>query len=134
MIINASIKNSSHQNDVTVDTDGNKKTIRIPARQNGQGSSVNGGELLLLALATCFCNDLYREAVRREIKIESVEVTVSGVFGGEGEPASNIRYKADIQSDASRDDIEALIEQVDKIAEIHNTLRKGVNVSFVMSV
>jgi organic hydroperoxide reductase OsmC/OhrA len=134
MIINASIKNSSQQNDVTVDTDGKKKTIRIPARKNGQGSSVNGGELLFLALATCFCNDLYREAVRREIKIESVEVTVSGVFGGEGEPASDITYKAHIQSDASKNDIEALVAHVDKVAEIHNTVRRGVNVSLVIAV
>ena len=30
----------------------------------GRGSAVNGGEFLVLALATCYCNDLYREAER----------------------------------------------------------------------
>ena len=102
MNIIASIKNSLQQNDIIVETDGNKKKIIIPAKPNGQGSSVNGAELLFLSLATCFCNDIYREAVRRNITIQSVEVTVFGEFGKEGEPASNISYKVNIQSDASQ--------------------------------
>jgi uncharacterized OsmC-like protein len=56
--------------------------------------------LLFLALATCFCNDIYREAAKR-LKVQSVEVIVSGEFGGEGEPGSNIEYKAKIESDGS---------------------------------
>lgn len=56
-------------------------------------------------------------------------VTVSGECGKEGEPASNINYKANVQSDAPQYEISALINHVDKIAEIHNTLRKGVTVS-----
>lgn len=129
MNIVATIKNNLQQNDIVVETDGNKKGIIIPAKANGQGSSVNGAELLFLSLATCFCNDIYREAVRRNITIQSVEVTVSGEFGKEGEPASNINYKANVQSDAPQYEISALINHVDKIAEIHNTLRKGVTVS-----
>ena len=58
-----------------------------------------------LSLATCFWNDIYREAVRRKINIQSVEVTVSGEFGKEAEPASNITYKAAIQSDAPQNEI-----------------------------
>ena len=129
MKITATIKNGLRQNDVTVATEGNLKTIAIPSNPNGQGSSVNGGELLFLSLATCFCNDLYREAVRKKIKIESVEVTVAGEFGKEGDPASNISYKVNIQSQASKNEIMELIQYVDTVAEIHNTLRKGVNVS-----
>lgn len=129
MTILATIKNSHQQNDVTVETNGNKKQITIPAKSDGQGSSLNGGELLFLSLATCFCNDLYREAVRRKIEIQSVQVTVRGEFGGEGEPASNIVYKADIQSNSAQNEIAALITHVDQVAEIHNTLRKGVKVA-----
>jgi organic hydroperoxide reductase OsmC/OhrA len=130
MIISASIKNGYQKNEITVTTDSTKKEIAIPGKPAGQGSSVNGGELLFLALATCFCNDTYREAARRKIDITSVEVAVSGEFGQEGEPASKINYEVRILSpNASSQEITDLIHHVDGIAEIHNTLRKGVNVS-----
>jgi uncharacterized OsmC-like protein len=132
MNIIATLKNSLQQNDIVVETEGNKKKITIPAKPTGQGSSVNGAELLFLSLATCFCNDIYREAVRRNIIIKSVEATVFGEFGKEGEPAATISYKTNIQSDAPGNEISALIDHVDKIAEIHNTLRKGVKVSVVV--
>jgi uncharacterized OsmC-like protein len=128
MIIVATIKNSLQQNDILVETDGNEKTIAIPARSTGHGSLVNGGELLFLSLATCFCNDIYREAGRRNIDIKSVEVTVSGEFGKEGEPIANISYTTDIQSDSPQNKITELISHVDKIAEIHDTFRKGARV------
>lgn len=131
MNISATLKNARGKNEATVDTDGSKKTIVIPAKSNGQGSSVNGGELLFLALATCFCNDLYRESARRGIALKSVEVRVSGSFGKEGDPASNITFKADVQSDAPKQLIDALIADVDKIAEIHNTLRRGATVTLL---
>lgn len=131
MTISATLKNGSGKNETTVDTDGKKKSIVIPAKPDGQGSSVNGGELLFLALATCFCNDLYREGARRGIVLNSVEVTVSGFFGKEGEPASNIAFKVDVQSDAPEQAIDALISDVDRIAEIHNTLRHGATVTLL---
>lgn len=130
MHISATIKNSSQQNAVTVATNKNQKTLSIPAKAEGQGSSVNGGELLFLSLATCFCNDVYREAAKRNMTIDSVEVSVSGEFGKEGEPASNINYNVNIQAPQhSQQEITALIQYVDTIAEVHNTLRNGVRVS-----
>jgi organic hydroperoxide reductase OsmC/OhrA len=129
MTISATIKNSSTQNAVTVSTNSNRKDINIPGKPEG-GSSVNGGELLFLSLATCFCNGIYREATKRKITILSVEVSVSGEFGKEGEPGKNITYEANVQApDHSQQEIAALISYVDQIAEIHNTLRKGVGVS-----
>jgi uncharacterized OsmC-like protein len=86
--------------------------------------------LLFLSLATCFCNDIYREAARRQMDITSVEVIVDGEFGKEGEPASKIQYNAIVQSaGSSLDEINDLINHVDTIAEIHNTLRKGIAVT-----
>ncbi len=129
MQISATIKNSAANNDVTVSTNNNEKKVFIPAKNEGNGSSVNGGELLFLALATCFCNDVYREAVRRNMEINSVEVNVSGEFGKEGEPGSNINYYVHVESlNSSQEQIDALIRYVDTVAEIHNTLRKGVSV------
>lgn len=129
MTITATISNNATYNDITVATEGMQKTITIPAKPAGGGSSVNGGELLFLSLATCFCNDIYREAVQRAMIIHSVEVTVSGSFGAAGEAASAISYTAKIKSDSNEDEVQALVKHVDKIAEIHNTLRQGVQVT-----
>lgn len=130
MLIAASIKNSFQENNINVSTDDNKKKIVIPGKTEGYGSSVNGGELLFLSLATCFCNDIYREAAKRKMVVVSVEVLVSGNFGKEGEPGSNIVYEVNVQSPGnSQQEIDDLIHYVDTIAEVHNTLRKGVSVT-----
>ena len=129
MHISSSILNNSHENQVKVETDGNAKVLAIPSKPSGKGSSVNGGELLFTALATCFCNDLYREAAKRQIEIQSIEVTVSGEFGGEGEPASHIQYQVKVISEHPKKEIADLVAYVDKIAEVHNTLRVGTAVT-----
>lgn len=130
MTISATIKNEFQVNDITVVTEGRQKKISVPGKDDGFGSSVNGGELLFLSLATCFCNDVYREAAKRKVNITSVEVTVSGEFGKEGEPAANVVYTVRVQSPALSDkEINELISHVDTIAEVHNTLRKGVAVT-----
>ena len=131
MRITAILKNGLNKNDIVVSTNDNEKTISIPPKTSGQGSSINGGELLFLSLATCFCNDIYREAERRKLNIKSIEVKVSGDFGNEGEPASNVVYKVDIQSAHSKKEIIDLIKHVDTVAEIHNTLRKEIEVNLV---
>jgi uncharacterized OsmC-like protein len=57
--------------------------------------------LLFLGLATCYCNDLYREAAKRGLKVERVEVEVEGDFGAEGESAKNMSYRAKAMAPAS---------------------------------
>lgn len=131
MKISANIQNSLNQHEVSVKTNGAIQKIAIPSKASGYGSSVNGGELLLLALATCFCNDIYREAAKRKIPVAGVEVEVTGDFGGEGEPGSNFQYKVRVEADAAPDEINVLIRDTDKIAEIHNTLRKGLAVTLL---
>ena len=129
MNISARIKNSLQANDIEVSTNGQAKEIHIPGKHDGRGSSVNGGELLFLSLATCFCNDIYREAGKRKMEIHSVEVCVSGEFGGEGDPASSIVYDVMVVAPGcSQTEIDDLIFFVDKVAEIHNTVRRGVAV------
>jgi uncharacterized OsmC-like protein len=129
MHISASVRNAAQQNEVLVTTNHVSKQVTIPAKTEGMGSSVNGGELLFLALATCFCNDVYREAAKRKLKINSVEVKVSGEFGAEGEPGSNIQYEVNVDADEEEAIINELIAYVDKIAEVHNTLRVGTAVT-----
>ncbi|WP_332369742.1 OsmC family protein [Spirosoma telluris] len=86
------------------------------------------GELLLLSLATCFCNDIYREAGKRNLVVSGVEVVFTGEFGADGEPGSNFTYTTNVTSDAPAAEIEALIKHTDQIAEVHNTLRKGLSI------
>lgn len=123
MKISASIANSFEKHEVLLETNGNRQSVSIAPKAGGFGSSINGGELLFLALATCYCNDIYREAAKREIKVERVEVSVEGDFGAEGEPAENIAYHVKISAKASKSEIESLIRDTDKVAEIQNTLR-----------
>ena len=65
MKVTATVENSLKKNVVSVQTNGNSQQISIPSKSTGYGSSVNGGELLCVALATCFCNDIYREAKKK---------------------------------------------------------------------
>lgn len=123
MRISARVENSKDNHQVTLQTNDNIHSIVIPAKPTGYGSSANGGELLFLALASCYCNDIYREAAKRKIKVERVEVTVEGNFGAEGQPAKNVIYRAKVFADASEDDVRELMKFTDTVAEIQNTMR-----------
>lgn len=123
MKISALVQNSEGNHQVTLRTNENSHSITIPPRASGFGSSANGGELLFLALATCYCNDIYREAGKIGIKVETVEVEVDGDFGAEGTPARNVVYRAKVTAHASQEEIEALMKFTDQVAEIQNSMR-----------
>ena len=123
MKIIAKVENSKDNHQVTLQTNDNVHSIAIPPKSTGFGSSANGGELLFLALATCYCNDLYREAAKRNIQVDRVEVEVEGDFGAEGEPAKNVTYRAKVAAQASEQEIQDMMHFVDTVAEIQNTLR-----------
>lgn len=128
MKITARVDNSYGKHEVTVRTNERERALVIAPRDDGLGSSANGGELLCLALATCYCNDLYREARKRGIAIERVEVEVEAAFGAEGAPAESISYRARVQGGASPDEVVELMRHTDTVVEIQNTVRKGVTV------
>ncbi|HUR69558.1 MAG TPA: OsmC family protein [Candidatus Thermoplasmatota archaeon] len=98
-------------------------TIDRSKEGGGMGLGFNGGELLLLALAACFTNDLHREARRRGIELRSVHVDASATFPAEGAPGEDVRYDVEVDAAASEAEVRALVEATDKVAEIHNTLR-----------
>lgn len=129
MQISATVRSQFNQLQTTVQTNGIAKNLQIAPKPNGYGSSINGGELLMLSLATCFCNDIYREAAKRNINVSNVEVEFTGEFGAEGQPGFNFKYKVHVDADASPSEIEDLVQYTDKVAEIHNTLRKGIEIN-----
>jgi organic hydroperoxide reductase OsmC/OhrA len=117
------VQSSEGQLFVTLRTNDNIHSLAIPPKPTGFGSSANGGELLFLALATCYCNDIYREAAKRGMKVGRVEVKAEGDFGAEGEPAKNVTYSAKVTARASESEIRELMRHTDRVAEIQNTLR-----------
>lgn len=128
MDVRAVVSNREGRHEATVATGTATRTLAIPPKATGLGSAVNGGELLVLALATCYCNDVYREAARRGIVVESVEVTAEAEFEAEGAAVSNVRYHAHVAARASDDAVIEMMRHTDTVAEIHNSLRSAVPV------
>ena len=131
MQISATVRNAPGRHEATVRTNEATQALAIAAKASGRGSAVNGGELLMLALATCYCNDLYREAERLGIAVEGVEVEARATFAGVGLAATDISYRVEVQSPAAPETIAALLRHTDTVAEIHNTLRSGAAVTLV---
>jgi uncharacterized OsmC-like protein len=131
MEISAVVRSSHPNHEVEVRTGATAQTLPIPPKATGKGSAVNGGEFLMLAIATCYCNDLYREAERLGIPLDGVEVEASAQFPGIGLAATDIRYRASVSSPAPASVIADLLHQTDAVAEVHNTMRAGVPVTLV---
>ena len=128
MKISATVQNSESHHAVTLATDGREKTLVIEPKSNGRGSAVNGGELLMAALATCMCNDLFREAGRLGITIRDVEVEARGEFPAVGAAGEGIRYRVKISGDADDAALRDLVQHTDTVAEIQNTVRNAIAV------
>jgi organic hydroperoxide reductase OsmC/OhrA len=132
MKMSASIRNRVGEHVAEVATGGGApRTIAIPPRDGAAGSSASGGELLLLALATCYGNDVYREAAARGVSVEAVEVTAEADFPAAGSPASAVRYSARVTSSAPEDVVRALLAHTDAVAEIQATVRTAIPVELV---
>jgi uncharacterized OsmC-like protein len=103
--------------------------IDRPVEAGGGGRGFNGGQLLYLAVAGCVSNDLFREAALRGITLNRVQVRVHGDFVGDPAVSTPIRYDVAIDGDGPEEELRALIEHVDRIAEIPNSLRQGTAVA-----
>ena len=132
MEIKAIVTSSAERHDVVVRTGASSRSLNIPSTSSGGGSGVSGGEFLLLAVATCYCNDLYREAERLGVPLDCVEVEASAEFPGVGLAATNIRYRAKVASSAPASAVARLLLETDTVAEVHNTIRAGLPVQFVL--
>ena len=131
MEISAAVTSSASGHEAIVRTGTVSQSLAVPAKATGLGSSINGGEFLMLALATCYCNDLYREGARLGIPIEGAQVEATAEFPGVGLAATNIRYRAVVKSSADAEAIAQLLSETDAVAEVHNTVRAGVPVELL---
>ncbi len=109
------------------------RTVTIDRQESagGLGIGFNGGELLLLAIGACYTNDLYREASKQGMKLNSVSVDVEGDWGGDPVRAQDVTFSVRVESPASEAEVLALMKHTDQVAEIHNSLRMGTKVALV---
>ncbi len=129
MLISATVDNKFRRHQITLTTGGKSHTLDVQPGASGLGSSANGGELLCLAMATCYCNDIYREAAKRGIEVMGVEVQANAEFEAEGAPAKRLSYRVVVRANAPDASIRELIAHTDKVAEVQNTLRLGLPVA-----
>ncbi|MBS1701609.1 MAG: OsmC family protein [Armatimonadetes bacterium] len=119
----------SHEASVIRNLDGQEISIR--PGDVSQWANLNGGELLVLAVATCYANDLFREAAMLKISISEVEVEASAEFDAVGQPASSIEYRVSANGGSADEEIQRLILHTDSVAEVHLTIRNRVPVKLV---
>ena len=100
-----------------------------PADGGGRGLGFNGGQLLYLAIGGCVSNDLFREAAVRGIQLDAVRVVVRGDFSGAPAVSEPVFYDVELSGDATPEQLRALVEHVDAIAEIPNSVRGGTEVT-----
>ncbi len=105
-----------------------------PIEGGGGGLGFNGGQLLHLAIAGCISNDLFREAARLGITLTRVQVLVDGDFDGDPAVSAGIRYQVIVDGDRPRAELDDLVQFVDRIAEIPNSLRRGTAVTLAASL
>jgi putative redox protein len=102
--------------------------VDSPAAAGGGGRGFSGGQLLHLAVAGCVSNDLFREAAKRGIELTRVVITADGGYSGQPAVSTGISYSVEIEGLATEEELGALVQHVDEIAEIPNSLRVGTQV------
>jgi uncharacterized OsmC-like protein len=96
-----------------------------PAGHGGRGLGFSGGQLLNMAVAGCVSNDLFREADRRGLSLRRVRVSVTSDYIGSPAVSTPIEFDVELDGDAAQADLDALLDYVDTIAEIPNSIRNG---------
>jgi putative redox protein len=94
-----------------------------PSAGGGRGLGFNGGQLMYASIAACVSNDLYREAARLGIALTRVAITVDGDFPARGRPSTPITVDVELDGDAGDAQLTELVELVDRLAEIPNSIR-----------
>lgn len=94
-----------------------------PTQAGGHGLGFSGGQLLYLSIAACVSNDLFREAGTLGIRLRRVSIDVDGDFPARGSGSTAIDVAVTIDADADDAAIDALVAEVDRVAEIPNSMR-----------
>jgi uncharacterized OsmC-like protein len=105
------------------------EAVSMPHRWTPGGVTVEGAftgaHLLHLAVAGCVLNDLYRESPSLGIVLDGVRVRAWGGFDDDTSASTGIAYTVELASGADEQQLAALLERVDEIAEIPRAVRAG---------
>lgn len=93
-------------------------------------SRFTGAHLLHVAVAGGVLDDVYREASTRGVRLDGVRVRAEGGFDEQG-TSVGIRYRVEVESSASPEQIRELVADVDRMTPIPGQLRAGVPVQRV---
>ena len=95
--------------------------IRIdePESAGGGDSGPQPSEVFLASLAGCFTLALYHVAKKRNIELPDIFVRATGTYEGPG----FARLAVEVESGASREVLEPLIEPAKRVCYVSNTLR-----------
>jgi hypothetical protein len=81
MEISARVVNKWREPEVLLSTEGREQSLQVPPKQEGSGSSVNGGELVFLALATAFAARIKEQsALAKNMHIQNIQPGSSARF------------------------------------------------------
>ena len=95
----------------------------------GDGIGYSGGQVLVLAVGTCFYNNLFYAADQRNIKIRNVELEVVSRWTEEPMVSSGIQINAKVEAEANSDEIQELILYASQASTVSNSVREGITVS-----
>jgi hypothetical protein len=73
-------------------------------------------------------NDVCREAAGFGVAVHGARAVATGDFDRDTWESKDIDYPAEIDSPASQDELDALLHQVDAVAEIPKAIRAGASV------
>ncbi|MFB9312010.1 OsmC family protein [Nocardioides plantarum] len=109
-----------------------ESAVGFPHRWTPEGVTVEadftGAHLLHLAAAGCVLNDVHREGERLGVVLRGVRVTASGGFETDTWSSTGITYAVEVDTDSTADEVAALLEVVDAVAEIPKAIRAGATV------
>jgi uncharacterized OsmC-like protein len=106
----------------------------------GQDTAPNPSEALLAALGSCLSVGIHANATIRGITLTKLELELEGDLNitgvwGVGDLSekvlgfTDIRVKVDLEGDASREDLDALVAHANVWSPVANTLRNPVNLA-----
>jgi putative redox protein len=96
--------------------------------RGGNDLGFSGVELLLAAQAGCFATTFIDAAKARGIAVRKLDVKATGETAGSPSRLISLRLDADIDADASNEEIEKLILIAERGCTVSNTLRAGLEV------
>jgi uncharacterized OsmC-like protein len=97
-----------------------------PAERGGVDKGPNPLAYFLAGAASCLMNQYATDAIYRNVKLVSFEITARGHFDRRmGGAFSDIVYDLRISSPATKDEILALAKEAEEMCYAHQTLKKG---------